>query len=80
MIVTGYEVGPGAYGVALGADGAAWTSLTRPCGLPAPPSGSTSTAASPRRSASSPGLNPTGSRSARTVRYGSRWKRAPSST
>ena len=28
MIVTEYEVGPGAYGVALGADGAAWTSLT----------------------------------------------------
>jgi virginiamycin B lyase len=28
MIVTEYEVGPGAYGVTLGADGAAWTSLT----------------------------------------------------
>ena len=28
MIVTEYEVGPGAYGVALDADGAAWTSLT----------------------------------------------------
>jgi virginiamycin B lyase len=28
MIVTEYEVGPGAYGVALGADGAVWTSLT----------------------------------------------------
>ena len=28
MIVSEYEVGPGAYGVALGADGAAWTSLT----------------------------------------------------
>jgi len=27
MIVTGYDVGPGAYGVALAADGAAWTSL-----------------------------------------------------
>jgi virginiamycin B lyase len=28
MIVTEYEVGPGAYGVTLDADGAAWTSLT----------------------------------------------------
>jgi virginiamycin B lyase len=28
MIVTEYEVGPGADGVTLGADGAAWTSLT----------------------------------------------------
>ena len=28
MVVTEYEVGPGAYGVTLGADGAAWTSLT----------------------------------------------------
>jgi len=27
MIVTEYDVGPGAYGVALAADGAAWTSL-----------------------------------------------------
>jgi hypothetical protein len=27
MIVTEYEVGPGAYGVALGADGAAWIAL-----------------------------------------------------
>ena len=28
MLVTGYDVGPGAYGVALAADGAVWTSLT----------------------------------------------------
>ena len=28
MLVTEYDVGPGAYGVALAADGAAWTSLT----------------------------------------------------
>jgi len=117
MIVTEYEVGPGAYGVALGADGAAWTSLTgrgelarvgpdgqvsrvsldseqsRPMVLArgpddaiwfsrgdgqigrADPAGTVT-----RRSASSPGLNPTGSRSARTVRYGSHWRRALSST
>jgi hypothetical protein len=29
MLVTEYDVGPGAYGVALAADGAVWTSLTR---------------------------------------------------
>jgi virginiamycin B lyase len=28
MLVTEYDVGPGAYGVALAADGAVWTSLT----------------------------------------------------
>jgi virginiamycin B lyase len=27
MVVTEYNVGPGAYGVAIGADGAVWTSL-----------------------------------------------------
>ena len=28
MLVTEYDVGPGAYGVAVAADGAVWTSLT----------------------------------------------------
>ena len=36
MLVTEYDVGPGAYGVAVAADGAVWTSLTglTPAGSP----------------------------------------------
>ena len=44
MVVTEYAVGPGAYDVALAADGAVWTSLTgrgsEPHGIAAGPDGS----------------------------------------
>ena len=62
MAVTEYDVGPGAYGVALAADGAVWTSLTG------------------RGELARVGPDGTESRSDRTGRSGSPWKRAPSRT